>query len=841
MRRLRVPTLFAALLLLSACGGEAESLPPIRRHLSMRPPETEAPLPGTTVWQRYDVLRERPDWELIASQSSVAPITDQGVVSSALWLAGPVGDPPALEVQIPGEFDADKFNELWVTVLAPSGEFELVCSLWRGGEHVLSSAPVGLARKRTAQSIAVPVPRTQQYTEPFDNLTLTFLGEGARVGLVSVHLRQRSLRSFLPRPTSAPRLIRIDDEWRAVVGLSSKRPLEGRVVVPADSRLHMLFATPPELDLSDREDSVRISISNDEGLETALRVSLGPGSEVQIDTSRRLKPRRRRARPAAGAGKAKGKRPRPRGAGKAPKKKSPTAPLGAFDEEAPELEQEVVIEAAPLRLESPWTKVALPLDEFEGMEATVRVELVDWPGFETVCAVTPPVVMRPTKQPQTVLLITASALRADHLGAAGADVEIDTALLDQLASRSVLFEDCFAPSNDTNTSLAALMGGAWPPLDTPDEAPISLARRFRQAGFATWAVLGSAQLNPDFSYLARDFDRVLAPTLGERNAGETIDQLLGRIGELNGFPLFIWLHLSDPQAPYAPPENFLDEYYPSGADPFSTDLPELPAHMRPEWAPELRDPAWPGALYRSEITYLDRKLRAVFEHPRLRRGAVIAFTADHGESLAGPSGWFSHSELHPGTLAVPLVLSFPGAPAGKRIPRPVSTTDLGRTLLDLAGLAETEFPGQHLLKLRDRDAAAPRFAFSTKARSGAIATRAPGAAEDSEFLGFAPDAVRFSVSPSNRSAGAQGEGWFLLLQFEEPDEYSAGPVGHALQLFDLSNDPGCEVDVLDEHPGPGRELRALLFQWLLTPPSGSWDLPPAPGQDCTCTQCARIR
>ena len=101
MSHLRPRWLVSALLLTAACGGGDPELPPVYRHVSLRPPETELELPGTTIWRRFDVLRERPDWKVTAGRSNVIGITQGRTVTSVLWLAEPVGDP----------FDPARFNQ----------------------------------------------------------------------------------------------------------------------------------------------------------------------------------------------------------------------------------------------------------------------------------------------------------------------------------------------------------------------------------------------------------------------------------------------------------------------------------------------------------------------------------------------------------------------------------------------------------------------------------------------------------------------------------------------------------------------------------------------------------
>lgn len=851
MLRPRLPWLLLLLALGSACGGEVANLPPIHRHSGLRPAEDQGVLTETVVWKRFPVLRERPDWGIRAGKSNVTGIARGAESASVLWLSGAVGEPPELEVRIPGAFDGAKFNELEVTVLLPTGTAEVSCSLVRRGERVVTSKRLAVAADRAPQELSLPVPACRAHTEPFDNIAITFHGDPGRMGLLAVNLRDLPMRKFLPSPDEPPELLRVEDEWRAAVGLSSRQPLETRLLVPQSSEVNLYFSVPTDLALPQREDSIRVSIFDDDGQQTALRVSLGPESEVRIEEGpRRLAPRnprmgvKGRGQGGKQAGPARGKRKRVQRKPAAPKK-GPLAPAEAFGEE---VEQDTIHELPPLqvepqvRLESPWTQVVLPLDDFAGDEATVRVEIVDWPYAETVCAVTPPVITRPTRDPATVLLVTVSSLRADHIGASGSDVEIDTALIDQLAARGVLFDDCFAPSNDEQLSLGAMMTGTWPPARPGDPAPDTLARRFRQAGFASWAVLGNADLNPTNSEVASGFDRVLAPTEGQRDAGETIDQLLGHLHELSGYPLFIWLHLSDPLGPYEPPDTFRYEYYPSSGDPYSAALPELQAFQQLAWDPPVRDTGWASALYKSEVTYVDRRLRKVFEHPRLRRG-IIAVTGSHAENLESHGDWFSHTELYPDTLAVPMILYFPTAPAGRRVERPVSTADLGRTLLNLVGLRNLPFPGEHLLGLPALNPSAPRFAFAPEARDDAVAYRPPDNTQRVRRPDLRVAPPRISVSPANGTAALQSDRWFFLLHLADhgPNVPGLRKTAHTCELFDLTLDPGCERNVLAEQLEEAQLLHTALVDWLNRPASKAFGLPPPPEPDCPCTSCVELR
>jgi len=159
----------------------------------------------------------------------------------------------------------------------------------------------------------------------------------------------------------------------------------------------------------------------------------------------------------------------------------------------------------------------------------------------------------------------------------------------------------------------------------------------------------------------------------------------------------------------------------------------------------------------------------------------VAFVADHGEAFGEQGLWFRHEGVIPAVLRVPLVLAGPGVPAGARRDEPVQHLDLGRTLLDLAGLEATPFPGRDLL---------------------AEPPPQPG--------------PRFSLEAYGRSASVEHEGWLAVLHLAPRDlPWHVEPrERHQLELFHLPDDPRTARDLVDEHPERAAALRARLIAWL---------------------------
>jgi len=434
-----------------------------------------------------------------------------------------------------------------------------------------------------------------------------------------------------------------------------------------------------------------------------------------------------------------------------------------------------------------WQAIELELTSLAGSEVVVTARLFSDSSFPLTCALGTARIWTPLPSPPTVLLITSDTHRGDHLGAAHSGVEIQTPVLDALAQRGILFEDCWTSANVTTPSHVALMT-ARNPRDTgvfdnlsrlgPD-AP-TLARAFRDVGYTTWAAVSILHLRHESSGLAQGFDRLAAPDDGQWIAEETIQSLLEWMPEAEGRPLFCWLHVFDAHAPYAPPPSHDRFYYPEGRDPGDAALPALPI-PDDQITPSLmgvRDIEFPLSQYRAEISYLDSELARVLDIPRVRAG-LVAVTADHGESLGAHGTWFNHAGLYPDTLHVPLLLAGADLPAGMRLQHPVRQIDIGRTLLDLADCEAVDFPGANLTALYDGEEH-PRFALASMAASASI----------------------------------QSGDWLFVLHLKNTGRGEAQRRRHAGELYQLSVDPDCTHDLVREDMPRSRRMRTALTRWL---------------------------
>jgi len=170
------------------------------------------------------------------------------------------------------------------------------------------------------------------------------------------------------------------------------------------------------------------------------------------------------------------------------------------------------------------------------------------------------------KEITSVLLIVVDTLRADYLGAYGA--EIDTPNVDGLAERGVLFSHARSHIPITGPSHASLFTSLLPMehgvRNNAQELSASfptLAESLRSSGRQTAAVISLGVLQRQFGF-DHGFDVYGDgfPRDWLKDAGEVTDEALGIAETALSEPYFLWVHYSDPHEPYAPSDGDYPRY-----------------------------------------------------------------------------------------------------------------------------------------------------------------------------------------------------------------------------------------------------------------------------------------
>lgn len=273
-----------------------------------------------------------------------------------------------------------------------------------------------------------------------------------------------------------------------------------------------------------------------------------------------------------------------------------------------------------------------------------------------------------------VVLVTLDTTRADRLGFHGYAAAA-TPRLDALASESVVFDAAVAPTVTTLPSHSTLFTGLYPSdhgvrynvFFKLEDRYETLAEIFQEAGWATAAFPASRILARPFG-LAQGFTTYDEPAEdgpvdpehplagAVRSAGEGVDLASRWLDAQKSKNSFLWLHVYDPHAPYAPPFPYSDRF---------------------------RDHPYDG-----ELAYVDREVGRLIDHLRADvawRDTLLIVVGDHGEGLFDHGERWHATLVFESTLHVPLIVRSPGARA-TRVTEPVTLADLMPTILDLAGL-----------------------------------------------------------------------------------------------------------------------------------------------------------
>jgi arylsulfatase A-like enzyme len=414
--------------------------------------------------------------------------------------------------------------------------------------------------------------------------------------------------------------------------------------------------------------------------------------------------------------------------------------------------------------------------------------------------------------PRRVFLITVDTLRADRMSLYGCPRDT-TPRLARLAAAGVTFDRAISQWPKTGVSFASMFTGQYPQttglqhraaLRIPEEY-LTLPELFQASGYKTVAVNSNAVLAAKFGW-NDGFDEYLEtwgggdfpddPQLFRRlvhapKVNELAIPLLERHAKDDR--LFVWLHYTDPHAPYMLPEGFANPFL--GDAQFQGDT-RVPRKVRKGYRLGRDDLKYYVAQYDANVLVADVYIQKVLDRARelgLLEDSLVIFTADHGESLGEHGSWFEHGPLPYNTTShVPLFFLRNGLPAGRRIGQPVELIDLYPTLRDLV-VPGYDVPGLegHSLVPFLKGAGAPtgsfQYAFSE--------------------AGEKPHHFR----------SVQDGTWKLILGsgFKRPRPV-AGPSG--LELYDLAADPGEAHNLAAVRTGELRRLRRELLAWTKARP-----------------------
>ena len=294
------------------------------------------------------------------------------------------------------------------------------------------------------------------------------------------------------------------------------------------------------------------------------------------------------------------------------------------------------------------------------------------------------------------VLISLDTLSAEHMSLYGYR-RPTTPFLDHLAERAMVFDNAYVQLPGTLPSHMSIMTGLYPDqhgVMPPDGVlseriatlpEIFRAQGYRTAGFTEGGYVsgrygfsrGFEQFDDSFKNLWRETPNVLDSGL------DFIDSLAA------DEPFFLFVHTYAVHAPYAPPVECRDLFWPGDPPPVDPPLgPNLKEHNQGLAVIDKTTAEYYAALYDAEVRCLDMRLEAFFaelERLGFADDVTVVVTSDHGEEFLD-HGMMVHQQIYIENTHVPLMLLNPSLPAGERIPGIVQSIDIAPTLCDIAGL-----------------------------------------------------------------------------------------------------------------------------------------------------------
>ncbi len=322
-----------------------------------------------------------------------------------------------------------------------------------------------------------------------------------------------------------------------------------------------------------------------------------------------------------------------------------------------------------------------------------------------------------------VLFLFADDQRADTIAALGNSV-IKTPNLDRLVKKGVAFDRAYMQGGMQGAtcvpSRAMLLSGrSLFRIDEKLKRDPTWPNAFAECGYTTFmsgkwhngpaslpAIFQSARsvfvggmTNPMQAHLCNLVDGQLGmPQLAPKHACEVFaDEAIRFLKDLKRGPFFCYVAFDAPHDPHIVPDNFPVRY-----DAAKMPLPPnfLPQHPWDNGEMLVRDEQllpWPrtpekvremNAEYYRYISYLDaqigRILDALDDSPHAKN-TIVVFSADSGVAR-GSHGLIGKQNVYEHSLRVPLLISGPGIPAGKRTDAMCYLFDVLPTLGKLCGM-----------------------------------------------------------------------------------------------------------------------------------------------------------
>ncbi len=329
----------------------------------------------------------------------------------------------------------------------------------------------------------------------------------------------------------------------------------------------------------------------------------------------------------------------------------------------------------------------------------------------------------PAPQRPDVLIYLIDTLRADRLGVYGYD-RSTSPNIDHFAADGAVFKNAQAQSSWTRSAVVSLMTGLLPQVHSVNRRDEALSRSvetlaeiLKRQGYETHGIITNGNVAADFG-LDQGFDdyRYLRESPTQRSVHQLSDRLNRfafrwleeRPPGAGRKPFFLYLHASDPHAPYTPPEPFRRRFAADVAPDLGLldNVHDISAGRK---AAPVGIAAAFSDLHDAGIAFSDHHSARLLDKLKqlgLYDSTLIVVVADHGEEFGEHGGWEHGKTLYGEQLRIPLIFKLPGAgpeaaaARGLEIDAVADQVDVLPTVLDVLDVGpRTPVDGRSLLPL----------------------------------------------------------------------------------------------------------------------------------------------
>lgn len=446
-----------------------------------------------------------------------------------------------------------------------------------------------------------------------------------------------------------------------------------------------------------------------------------------------------------------------------------------------------------------WFDETIDLKSFEGQKVSFTFKTssgpkgnvyYDWAGWKKPLVVHSIKRLVPQKKKNNVILVSLDTLRADHIGCYGYKKNT-TPNLDRFALEGIQFMKTISQCCWTLASHMSILTSLYTDVHKVvdedsilDQRCLTLAEVMQQAGYiAAGFVRSCVWMDARFGF-DQGFDTY---SVTNENAAQLNQRIFSWLKEYKNENFFLFVHYYDihsdwQKLPYDSPPPYNRMFLPDYKGDFTGCGGELCAS---EHLGELNkkgiilspgDRDYIRGMYDGGIRYTDTYVGGLLteiDRLGLKESTLVVITSDHGEEFQEHKK-FLHDQIYNECVLVPLLMRFPRRiPANRRDYHWIESIDILPTILDLLKIGiHSSFQGKTLTSLINGNKNWKKSQVYTTGRNGERAV----IMDNWKFIYTLPTKKK--------------------------------------ELYDLKNDPGEKVNVVESYRDKVGVMMPLLQKWM---------------------------